>query len=54
MGAGAALFGAGAVAGVMLDTFTGVFTEKEAHIESAQMKIASPHVVFSMKSVVLR
>ena len=54
VGAGAALLGAGAAAGVMFETFTGVFTAKEAHIESTQIKIARPHVAFSMKSVVLR
>lgn len=53
-GAGAALLGAGAAAGVMFETFTGVFTANEAQIEMTQMKIARLHVAFSMKSVVLR
>lgn len=53
-GAGAALLGAGAAAGVMFDTFTGVFTVNEAQMESTQMKMASDQVAFSMKSVVLR
>lgn len=54
VGAGAALLGAGAAAGVSADTLTGVFTAKDAQIESTQMKIARLHVAFSMKSVVLR
>ncbi len=55
VGAGAALLGAGAAAaGVMLDTFTGVFTVNEAQMESTQITIASVQVAFSMKSVVLR
>lgn len=53
-GAGAALLGAGAVAGVMLDTFNGAFTVNDAQMESTQMKTARLHVAFSMKSVVLR
>lgn len=53
-GAGAALLGAGAAAGVMFDTLTGAFTVKEAQIESTQITMASVHVAFSMKSVVLR
>lgn len=38
----------------MLDTFTGAFTAKEAQMLITQMKMASVHVAFSMKSVVLR
>lgn len=52
-GAGAAVVAAGAL-GVMLDTFTGVFTAKEAQMLRTQMKMASDQVAFSMKSVVLR
>jgi hypothetical protein len=53
VGAGAAWLGAGA-AGAILDTFTGAFTVNEAQMLSTQMKMARPHVAFSMKSVVLR
>lgn len=52
-GAGAAELGAGAVVW-MFETFTGVFTAKEAQMLITQMKMASDHVAFSMKSVVLR
>lgn len=52
-GAGAAEVGAGA-AFWMLDTLTGVLTAKEAQMLTTQINIASDHVAFSIKSVVLR
>lgn len=53
-GAGAALLGAGAAAGTILELLTGVLTENDAQIERTQITIASVHVAFSIKSVVLR
>lgn len=52
-GAGAAVV-VGAAAGAIEDTFIGVFTAKLAQMLMTQMKMASPQVAFSMKSVVLR
>lgn len=50
--------GAGAVvaagAGAMLDTLMGVLMANDAQMLITQMKMARPHVNFSMKSVVLR
>lgn len=52
-GAGAgALVAAGA--GAMLDTLMGALMANDAQMLSTQMKMARPHVAFSMKSVVLR
>lgn len=56
--AGCAGAGAGAVvcagACLMLEELIGVFTANDVQMLSTQMKMASPQVTFSMKSVVLR
>ncbi len=53
VGAGAgALVAAGAA--LMLDTLTGALTVNAAQMLNTQITIASVHVAFSMKSVVLR
>lgn len=50
--------GAGALvctgAGAIADTFLAGFNANEAQMLTTQMKIARPHVAFSIKSVVLR